>query len=68
MIKNNYFIKATLVLIFIYFVGIFTISTIGMFININNRTEFEFHRQATLISTGIIGVFLYLKLIYDKIR
>ncbi len=68
MIKNNYFIKAILVLLFLYFVVILTTSIIGMFINFNNRIEFEFHRQATLISTGVIGVFLYLKLIYDKIR
>lgn len=59
--KNNYFIKILILLIFITLWILFILNLIY------GRDHTEFILRGIVLE-GFIGVMLYLKLIYDKIR
>jgi hypothetical protein len=66
--KDNNFIKIILIVIFTAMVVVFLISTVGLFFTPTGSNKSYFINLSWIISFGFIGVFLFLKLIHDRIR
>ncbi len=66
--KDNNFIKIILILIFTAMITVGLICTVGLFFTPTGTNKSYFINLSWIVSFGFIGVFLFLKLIHDRIR